>query len=103
MTSLSSTTWSSFSDCFFAPVSFAFWIFLVLLLVEIGPSAYEPLRGKESGSDEGESDEENHVRNTEWCQWNYSSEESTGDCFLSWTRCTIKCNVDSFDQFSGKT
>ena len=97
VTSLSSTmesrSWSSFALSFF---------FLVLLLVEIEQYAYEPLFEHESGSDEGESDEENHLRKTEWCQCNLSPEEST-IVVLSWMRCTINCKVDSFNQLYVKT
>ena len=109
MTSLRSL-WSS--------VSLVFWLFLVLLLAEIDPYAHEPLREQESGLDECESDEENHVWNTGCCQCNHSPDESisAGDCLLSWKRsgkkravlmswkrCTINCKVDLFDQFSVKT
>ena len=68
--------------CLFAPVSLVFWLFLVLLLVEIELYAYEPLLEYESGSDE--LGEENHVRNTEWCQFNHSRDESTGGYLLPW-------------------
>ena len=80
----------------------SFFFFLVLLLVEIEQYAYEPLFEHESGSDEGESDEENHLRKTEWCQCNLSPEEST-IVVLSWMRCTINCKVDSFNQLYVKT
>ena len=71
MTSLNSKMESrpvSIFFCFFAPVFLVFWLLLVLLSVEVKQYAYKPLFEHEPGSYGGETDEENHVRNTEWCQ-----------------------------------
>ena len=42
---------------------------MVLLLAEMEQYAYESLSEHESRSDEGGPDKENHIRNTEWCQF----------------------------------